>query len=123
MASYTPPYHTNPADKPAHAIDSPLLAFPGYVVLPDPDAVTEETWEVWERCVRDAGTLADGNARSRFDLAAALFVVEAGQWHIQGVDATALAVPATARISPLKVRKWLSRVVERYWLSITDPKA
>lgn len=112
--------------KPTHAgaFDSPLLAFPGWFSLPDPDTFTDVHWQEWKKALRTAGALAADNSDTwTFDTAAALLVSSLGEWHISNADLSLMCVPTHAGAVPLKVRRWLGRRVEAYILSITDPKS
>lgn len=112
----------DPAPKPTHGgvFDSPLERWPGWFALPDPDTFLEEHWSAWEKCLRTAG---EQEPTLRYqDIASALFVLECGEWHIEGATVEALAVPAAARRVPLKLRRWLTHRVDSYIMGIMNPK-
>lgn len=107
--------------KPTHGgvFNSPLPAWPGWFALPDPDTFTEEHSDKWLRCLEQAA--AAGTQRIQ-DIAAALFILECGEWHIQNMAVETLAIQASARKAPLKIRRWVGRRVAEYINDINDPK-
>lgn len=119
---------TNTPTKPKHGglYESPLLAFPGWLSLPDPDRFTENDWDRWQKAIRSANDLlkeeSSATAGRVFDLAAALFVAECGEWQISDIEIAVLAVPALAYNAPLKIRKWVANCVQEYIGGIVNPK-